>query len=605
MTEPPFTTEVSRFIWETKYRYPGNHAPSDGRIDASWRRVARALAEVEPKGRDHWAGRFHALMRGFRFIPGGRILAGAGSGRRVTLFNCFVMGPIEDSMDGIFEALKEGALTMQQGGGIGYDFSTLRPRGTLARSVGGIASGPVSFMRIWDSMCATLLSTGNRRGAMMATLRCDHPDIEAFVEAKRDPRELRHFNLSVQVSDAFMAAVHEDRDWPLVFPAERLGDGARDLPVVLRRWPGSQGEIPCRVLRRVRARGLWDRIMHATYEVAEPGVLFVDRINRTDNLWYREYLSATNPCGEIPLPPYGACDLGSINLTRFVREPFTPEARLDLDAVAQTAEVATRLLDDVIDASRFPLRAQAEQARATRRIGLGITGLADALIMLGLRYDEDAAYALAARTMRRICHAAYRSSIALAKEKGAFPALDRVHYLEGPFVRALPQDIHEGIAQHGIRNSHLLAIAPAGTISLLANNVSSGLEPVFDFHYTRKVLDSDGGTRSFQLEDPAWRAWRERHPEADLPPQFVAARELTPQAHLRMQAALQPCVDNAISKTINVPEGLGFEAFKSLYEEAYGLGLKGCTTFRPNPVSGAVLHSDPQRGADAAKCCSV
>jgi ribonucleoside-diphosphate reductase alpha chain len=460
-------------------------------------------------------------------------------------------------------------------------------------------------MRIWDSMCATLLSTGNRRGAMMATLRCDHPDIEAFVEAKRDPRELRHFNRAVQVSDAFMAALRQDRDWALVFPAGRLGDGARDAPLVQRRWPGSGGEIRCRVLRTVRARALWERIMRATYQVAEPGVLFVDRINRANNLWYREYLSATNPCGEIPLPPYGACDLGSINLTRFVREPFTPQARLDLDAVTQTAGIATRLLDDVIDASRFPLQAQAEQARATRRIGLGITGLADALIMLGLRYDEDAAYELAARTLRSVCHAAYRSSIALAQEKGAFPALDRARYLEGPFVRALPQDIREGIARHGIRNSHLLAIAPAGTISLLANNVSSGLEPVFDFHYTRTVLDADGRGRSFQLEDPAWRAWRERHPGADLPPQFVAARELAPQAHLRMQAALQPCVDNAISKTLNVPEGLGFEAFKSLYEEAYELGLKGCTTFRPNPVSGAVLHADPQSGADAPQCCTV
>ncbi len=605
MTEAPFTTEISRFIWESKYRYPGDHAPPDASLGDSWRRVARALAQVEPEGRDGWARRFQGLMQGFRFLPGGRILAGAGSARRVTLFNCFVMGLIEDSLDGIFEALKEGALTMQQGGGIGYDFSTLRPRGTRARSVGGIASGPVSFMRIWDSMCATLLSTGNRRGAMMATLRCDHPDIEAFVEAKRDPRELRHFNLSVQVSDAFMEAVTQDRDWPLVFPAEHLDEDSRERAVVLRRWPGSRREIPCRVLRTVRARALWERIMRATYEVAEPGVLFVDRINRTNNLWYREYLSATNPCGEIPLPPYGACDLGSINLTRFVREPLTPKARLDLDAVAATATLATRLLDDVIDASRFPLPAQAEQARATRRIGLGITGLADALIMLGLRYDERPARELAARVLRCICHAAYRSSIALAREKGAFPALDRARHLQAPFVGALPEDIREGIARHGIRNSHLLAIAPAGTISLLANNVSSGLEPVFDFHYTRSVLDADGRTHSFQLEDPAWRAWRSRHPGAEPPAQFVTTRELAPQAHLRMQAALQPCVDNAISKTINVPEELDFGAFKSLYEEAYRLGLKGCTTFRPNPVSGAVLHADPEDGSPGPGCCSV
>lgn len=605
VTETPFTTEISRLIWETKYRYPGDHAPPDTDLDASWRRVARALAQVESERRDDWARRFHGLMRGFRFLPGGRILAGAGTERRVTLFNCFVMGLIEDSLDGIFEALKEGALTMQQGGGIGYDFSTLRPQGARARAVGGIASGPVSFMRIWDSMCATLLSTGNRRGAMMATLRCDHPDIEAFVEAKRDPRELRHFNLSVQVSDAFMDAVAQDRDWPLVFPAEQLGEDSGERPLVMRRWPGSQGEIACRVLRAVRARALWERIMRATYEVAEPGVLFVDRINHSNNLWYREYLSATNPCGEIPLPPYGACDLGSINLTRFVLEPFTHRARLDLQAVVATATLATRLLDDVIDASRFPLQAQAEQARSTRRIGLGITGLADALIMLGLRYDEQPARELAAHTLRSICHAAYRSSIALAREKGAFPALERARYLQGPFVGALPEDIREGIARHGIRNSHLLAIAPAGTISLLADNVSSGLEPVFDFRYTRSVLDAEGRSRSLQLEDPAWRAWRERHPGADLPPQFVTAHELAPQAHLQMQAVLQPYVDNAISKTINVPEGLEFQAFKSLYEEAYRLGLKGCTTFRPNPVSGAVLHTEPGTGSYTPKCCSV
>ncbi|MFW5954485.1 MAG: adenosylcobalamin-dependent ribonucleoside-diphosphate reductase [Guyparkeria sp.] len=593
MEHDAFASDISRTIWDSRYRQPG-----ETRVEDSWERVAHALAAVERRPAD-WRGRFREALEGFRFLPGGRVLAGAGTDRVVTLFNCFVMGRIEDSMDGIFDALKEGALTMQQGGGVGYDFSTLRPSGTPARHTGTIASGPVSFMRIWDAMCATILSTGARRGAMMATLRVDHPDIEAFVDAKREAGELTRFNLSVLAGDDFMAAVADDAEWPLLFPVEALEEGEGEI--LERDWPGFDAPVACRVVRRVSARRLWSRIMRATFDHAEPGVLFVDRVNRANNLWYRERITATNPCGEIPLPPYGACDLGSVNLTRFIRDPFTPAARLDLDAVARTAVVAVRMLDDVIDVSRFPLAAQAEQARGTRRVGLGLTGLADALIMLGLRYDSEPAREQAAAAMRTITHAAYRASIELAREKGPFPFLERDAYLDGEFVRSLPGDIRDGIARHGIRNSHLTAIAPTGTISLLADNVSSGLEPVFRFSFTRRVIERDGRRASHSISDHAWRLWQERHPGEPLPAAFVQADELGPEAHLGMQAALQPLVDSAISKTINVPEDLPFERFEAIYRRAHALGLKGCTTFRPNPVTGAVLEATET----ATPCCDI
>ena len=600
MPDAPFLSEVSRHIWDTKYRYRDGKA-HDRSIADTWQRVARALASVE-NAPAVWEPRFRALLDDFRFLPGGRILAGAGTAHEVTLFNCFVMGIIEDSLDGIFDALKEGALTMQQGGGVGYDFSTLRPRGSRAHRVGTIASGPVSFMRIWDAMCATLLSTGARRGAMMATLRCDHPDIEEFITAKQQPGELRHFNLSVQITDAFMQAVEEDADWPLVFPRDALADDDPGEGLVHRTWTGHRDPVPCRVLRTVRARALWDRIMRATYDYAEPGVLFIDRINRLNNLAWRERITATNPCGEVPLPPYGACDLGSVNLTRFVRDPFTARATLDEAAIDATVRDAVRFMDNVIDVSRFPLPRQAETERGCRRIGLGMTGLADTLIMLGLRYDSDEAAERAAAIMARICHTAYRTAIALAKEKGAFPVFEREPYLDSPFVQALPDDIRDGIARHGIRNSHLTAIAPTGTISLLANNVSSGLEPVFAFEHRRRILAADGQYRAYALEDYAWRLWRQRHGEAERPPTFVDVNALRPADHLRMQAAIQPYVDNAISKTINVPADYPFEAFRDIYRQAWRLGLKGCTTYRPNPVTGAVLEA-PET-ADR-HCCSL
>lgn len=590
----PFSLDISRHIWETRYRAAG-----EADIGATWRRVARATAQAEAAERNLWAERFYRLLADFRFLPGGRILAGAGSGHRVTLFNCFVMGEIADDIENIFEALKEGALTMQHGGGVGYDFSTLRPAGVIAQATGTIASGPVSFMHIWDAMCATVLSTGARRGAMMATLRCDHPDIETFVDAKRDPAALRHFNLSVQVSDAFIAAVDADDDWPLVFPL-RDGESAEGA-VIKRRWTGTADAVPCRVLRTVRARALWQRIMRAAYDTAEPGVLFVDTINRDNTLADRETLTATNPCGEIPLPPYGACDLGSLNLTAFVDAPFARDARLDLAALADAAALAVRFLDNVIDVSRYPLPAQAQEARFKRRVGLGITGLADALVLLGLDYDSEAARQLAERAMRTVRDAAYRASIDLAREKGAFPALERNAFLASGFAARLPGDIRKGIAAHGVRNSHLLAIAPAGTISLLANNLSSGIEPIFAAEASRRILQTDGRYRTHQITDYACLRWRERG-EAGQPPALVEAQHLDPLAHLSMQAALQPAVDNAISKTINVAANTSFARFEALYRRAHALGLKGCTVFRPNPVTGAIL-AEPE--SERVQCCGI
>ena len=598
----PLTEEISRHVWQTKYRYRTSTGGGDMTIQDTWRRIATALAAVESKDQDLWAERFYGILEGFRFLPAGRIQAGAGTPHQVTLFNCFVMGVVEDSIESIFDNLKEGAITLQQGGGVGYDFSTLRPRGTRAQDAGTIASGPVSFMHVWDGMCATMLSTGARRGAMMATLRCDHPDIEEFITAKQQPGRLRHFNLSIQITDAFMSAVRDGADWPLVFPTEALESGGA---LMARRSTGTDAAVPCGGVRSARARALWDRIMRATYGYAEPGVLFVDQINRMNNLGYRERITATNPCGEVPLPPYGACNLGSVNLTAFVDEPFTEHARLDLEGIRSTVEVGTRLLDDVIDASRFPLAAQQEQARGSRRIGLGMTGLADALIMLGLRYDEAVAREVAAEAMREICYAAYRTSIELAREKCGFPFFDRQRYPEGPFIQSLPEDIREGIARDGIRNSHLTAIAPAGTISLLANNVSSGLEPVFASRYERRVLNDEGTTCTFELTDYAWRLWRELQGAlTPLPPAFVHAHEIPPRAHLALQAALQPYVDSSISKTINVPEDHPFAAFKDIYRLAFEQGLKGCTTFRPNPITGEVLKG-AEDSKDAPHCCAL
>jgi len=596
-----FRSEVSRRIWDNKYRYRQGEKVIDATVQETWRRVASALAGPEGDERQAWTEKFYGILENFRFLPGGRILAGAGTRHEVTLFNCFVMGLIDDSVDGIFDALKEGALTMQQGGGVGYDFSTLRPAGTPAKRVGAVASGPVSFMKIWDAMCATILSTGARRGAMMATLRCDHPDILMFIEAKREPGALRHFNLSVQVTDDFMAAVAEDADWPLVFPLE---DGDEGREVVLRRWPGCEAGRPCQVMGHISARELWRRIARAAYDYAEPGVVFIDTVNRANNLGYCETISATNPCGEIPLPPYGACDLGSVNLPRFVTAPFSAQATLDWNGLQESVRTAVRMMDNVYEVSAFPLSRQRETARASRRLGLGVTGLADALAMLSLPYDSGEAVNWAGRAMETVCHSAYRASIELAKEKGAFPAFDADAYLASPFVQRLPMDIRESIAHNGIRNSHLTAIAPTGTISLLADNVSSGLEPIFRFGYQRHIRDSDGGLDTVEVTDYAYRLFRELHgEEAPLPTALMTVADVGVSPQLAMQAALQAHVDNAISKTIQISAECNFEDFVGVYEQAYRLGLKGCTAFRPNSITGEVLSPVPP--AEGMQCCSL
>jgi ribonucleoside-diphosphate reductase alpha chain len=571
-TLPPIAQE----IWDMKYRFrPAAGGPAEPAIEDSWRRVAVALAEPEAD-KDRWASAFYGAMEDFRFLPAGRILAGAGTGRTVTLFNCFVMGVIPDDMGGIFEHLKEAALTMQQGGGIGYDFSTLRPKGAPVRGVGADASGPLSFMDVWDSMCRTIMSAGSRRGAMMATLRCDHPDIERFIEAKREPGRLRMFNLSVLVTDDFMRAVEAGESWQLRFESK--------------------------VYKTVSARALWDRIMRATYEYAEPGVIFIDRINRRNNLHYCEEIRATNPCGEQPLPPYGACDLGSINLTRLVRDPFTDKAHLDLAALERLVPIAVRMLDNVIDISNFPLDAQRQEAVAKRRIGLGVTGLADALILCGMRYGSAEALAAVRTWMAAIRRHAYFASAALAAEKGAFPLYDKEPYLAGETVASLDADVREAIAVRGMRNALVTSIAPTGTISLLAGNTSSGIEPVFRNEFIRDVLQPDGSHQKHQVMDYAVDLYRRMHgPDAPLPDYFVDAQTLPPEAHVDTQAAVQDYVDSSISKTINLPEEISFDAFKDVYRRAYDLGCKGCTTYRPNPVTGAVLSATPAAEAADAR----
>jgi ribonucleoside-diphosphate reductase alpha chain len=558
-----FAAPIAEQIWDMKYRFKeADGTPLDGSVEDTWRRIARALAVVENDA-DHWENEFYAALEDFKFLPAGRITAGAGTARKVTLFNCFVMGTIPDSMGGIFEMLKEAALTMQQGGGIGYDFSTIRPKGALVTGVAADASGPLSFMDVWDSMCRTIMSAGSRRGAMMATMRCDHPDIEDFITAKSDAARLRMFNVSVLVTDPFMEAVKANGSWDLVF------DG--------------------KVYQTVKARDLWNKIMRSTYDYAEPGVIFIDRINKANNLGYCETIAATNPCGEQPLPPYGACLLGSINLARLVKDPFEADADLDIDALGKLVATAVRMMDNVVDASEFPLPQQAQEAQAKRRIGLGVTGLADALLMTGLRYGSDEAARQTDRWLHAIARAAYLASVDLAKEKGAFPLFDADPYLASDAMMHMDEDVRDHIRTHGIRNALLTSIAPTGTISLYAGNVSSGIEPVFAYAYTRKVLQKDGTRTEEEVVDYAVQMRRDKFGDVELPDYFVNAQTLAPLDHVKMQAAAQKWIDSSISKTINCPEDINFDDFQDVYMQAYETGCKGCTTYRPNDVTGSVL----------------
>ena len=576
-----FAAPIAEQIWDMKYRFKqADGTPIDKTVEDSWYRIAGALASVE-KSPETWEPKFFDALSDFKFLPAGRITAGAGTERSVTLFNCFVMGTIPDSMGGIFDMLKEAALTMQQGGGIGYDFTTIRPKGAKVKGVAADASGPLSFMDVWDAMCRTIMSAGSRRGAMMATMRCDHPDILDFITAKRDPARLRMFNVSVLVTDAFMDAVKSDEPWDLVFEGE--------------------------VFQTMKAVDLWNQIMSSTFEFAEPGVIFIDRINNANNLSYCETIAATNPCGEQPLPPYGACLLGSINMARLVSKPFAKGAKLNEEGMANLVVTAVRMMDNVVDASRFPLEEQQREAEAKRRIGLGVTGLADALLMVGLRYGSEEAAVQTESWMHQIARVAYLASVDLAKEKGAFPLFDAEGYLASGAMQEMDSDVRDAIAQYGIRNALLTSIAPTGTISLYAGNVSSGIEPVFAYAYIRKVLQKDGSRTEEEVIDYAVQMWRDKMDDAELPDYFVNAQTLAPLEHVRMQAAAQKWVDSSISKTINCPEDISFEAFKDVYMAAWDQGCKGCTTYRPNAVTGSVLSlsSESEKAPEIDKGADV
>ena len=556
--------DISKEIWDRKYRFE-----NEADYEKMWWRIAQALASKEEFS-TKWDIPFFNILKDFKFIPAGRILSNAGSGRTgTTMFNCYVMNTIEDSIDGIFKTVKDAALTQKQGGGVGFDFSTIRPTASHIEGCGTSPSGPISFMQVFDATCRTIMSAGQRRGAQMGVMRCDHPDIEEFIVAKRGNAALKMFNLSVGITDNFVAAVKADGDWDLVF------DG--------------------KVYKTVKAKFLWDLIMKSTYDFAEPGFLLIDRINKMNNLSYCEDIRATNPCGEQPLPPYGACLLGSLNLTKFVVDPFTEDAYIDWEDLSETTAIAVRMLDNVIDNSNFPMQEQQDEAIAKRRMGLGITGLADALIMMGIKYNSEDGRDEAEYIMRWITTKAYYASVGLAEEKGSFPLFDADKYCQGEFIKTLPVNLQSNIREFGIRNSHLISIAPTGTISLLAGNVSSGLEPVFAFKYDRTIRNtSEDDTTTVEVSDYAYREYRkhlgvETIEDSELPDYFVKTSQITADDHLAMQAVLQRWVDSSISKTINVPTDYDFEDFQKIYLKAHELGLKGCTTFRPSEHITGVL----------------
>ena len=596
---------ISRDVLAEKYFKPGESS-----LEQLYGRVARALASVEkPELRAEWEQKFLTNLHAGA-IGAGRIMSAAGTDIQATLINCFVQ-PVGDAIQGvddegypgIYEALREAAETMRRGGGVGYDFSRIRPKGAFVKGTHSIASGPCSYMNVFDQSCSTVESAGSRRGAQMGVLRIDHPDVAEFITAKRTPGRWNNFNVSVGVSDAFMQAVAEGTDWELVHkakPGQKVLEGG-----------GYQRADGLWVYRKLPARELWDTIMQSTYDFAEPGILFLDQIGRDNNLNYCEKIEATNPCGEQPLPPYGCCDLGPIILTNFVRNPFGAggDAAFDFDAFEQVVATQVRALDNVLDVTFWPLEQQRNESAHKRRIGVGFTGLGNALTMLKLRYDREDGRAMATEIARRMRDAAYRASVELAKEKGAFPKFKADGYLaEGTFASRLPADIQADIRQHGIRNSHLLSIAPTGTVSLaFADNASNGIEPAFSWGYKRNKREADGSKSSYTVEDHAFRLYRSlvdstvsSDDTGKLPEYFVNALEMSAQDHVAMMEAVQPFVDTSISKTVNIPEDYPYDSFKDLYRQAWQAGLKGLATYRPNSILGAVLETTPAKKDEPA-----
>ncbi len=557
-----FDNAGAQGIWEMRYRA----GSCESSIEDTWCRVALNLAGVE-QDVARWALLFYEALCGFRFIPAGRILAGAGIRGEVTLVNCFVSDSPRPRIDAELDHLKQVARTLEFGGGVGCDFSNVSASGINAPAID-------TYLRLWDAVAAMVEASGTRRGAMMATLRCDHPDIERFIESKNNLRDLTHFNLSVLITRAFMQAVHEHSRFPLL------------------RTPGGD------TVRTIDARQLFEHIAELAFEHGEPGVFFVDMINDENNLWYREKIGAANPCGEVPLPPHGACVLGSVNLTQLVKAPFTDMAQFEFDALRDVTALGVRMLDNVIDVTRFPLLEQKSYAKETRRLGVGVTGLGDALAMMGLHYGSPNSVQFTRRVMQTLRDAAYETSIELAREKDPFPALVATQFLESGFAQRLPESIRSGIRPYGIRNSHLLAVAPSGSISLLANNISSGIEPIFDTTCERTIKTLDGRGENVKLIDYAYGMWESMGSRDGLTTRFDTAQELCWQAHIEIQAAVQPYVDNAISKTVNLPPHANVHDAVDVFDLAYRRGLKGCTLFHTGGSRPSVLRpSLPDSGA--------
>lgn len=613
-----FNNPIVLDVWDSKYRLKTpDGASNEHTIEDSLKRVVNGVFALDKNKAAKKRAEAAVLAR--EFIPAGRIQAGAGTDKAVTLINCYVNEDVDDSMPGIMHALNTTALTMQQGGGVGTDFTTIRPNGAIVRRTGSVSSGILPFMDMWHAMCGTIMSSGSRRGAMMGTLADWHPDVLDFIKAKRTPGRLTNFNVSVLVSDALMQAVKEDKTWYLGFGVPRAtGQHVAVLnkhpyiadQEVARKMAGMRKEDGDKfyVYQEISARELWDTIIRSTYDYAEPGVIFVDQINKRNNMYYAEYIHCTNPCGEQPLPPHNVCDLGPVNLAQLVKNPFTPQAEFDFERLKDVAAVAVRFLDNVLDVTIYPLPEQKTEALSKRRLGVGITGLGNALAMLGLRYGSTEAVTMTDNIMQGLALACYRASVELAKERGPFPLFNADKYLAADFVRHLCRhdpELAELIRTHGIRNSHLLSIAPTGTISLYSGNLSGGLEPVFSFRPSkRKVLQPDGSRKEYIVKDFGYNLYEKVHGPTDfeqLPEYMVGALDLSVDDHLVMQATCQKWVDSAISKTINCPAEMSYDDFKAVYMRAYDLGCKGCTTYRPSGIRDSVLEEIKAPTADAPK----